>query len=231
MRKREEFAVSLRKTNKQIKLNEKRAKIGTKSRPGIGDFSNVSELLCAHPLLNDPSLTIVSGIINTYLCIIGWTFWKGPLDFDDRDGHRLGAFFNCVIKTINQRPRPQVSSILVLFTNSSESNSYGSKAVLNACRTQQKPSLYEGALVATVKYLLLPWEWGKLFFRRNLQRDWTCQFVCLTLQPRDNEALQTNQSGEFTRAHFRGHCQNEGRDAISINCRELHLATRQHDNC
>jgi len=34
MRKREEFAVSLRKENKRIKLNEKRAKINTKIRPG-----------------------------------------------------------------------------------------------------------------------------------------------------------------------------------------------------
>ena len=37
MRKREEFAVSLRKENKRIKLNEKRAKIGTKIRPGAAD--------------------------------------------------------------------------------------------------------------------------------------------------------------------------------------------------
>ena len=34
MRKREQFAVSLRKENKRLKLNDKRAKIGTKLRPG-----------------------------------------------------------------------------------------------------------------------------------------------------------------------------------------------------
>ena len=42
MKKREEFAVSLRKQNKTLKLNEKRAKIGTKARPSnVGDGNNL----------------------------------------------------------------------------------------------------------------------------------------------------------------------------------------------
>ena len=60
MRKREEFAVSLRKQNKQVKLNEKRAKIGTKARPEgqiwAENVNQVSELLSFHPELSDFTL-------------------------------------------------------------------------------------------------------------------------------------------------------------------------------
>lgn len=54
MRKREEFAVSLRKENKKIKLNEKRAKLNTKMRPGM---TSGSDLLITHECISDPSMS------------------------------------------------------------------------------------------------------------------------------------------------------------------------------
>jgi hypothetical protein len=56
MRKREEFAVSLRKENKKIKLNEKRAKLNTKMRPGM---TSGSDLLITHECISDPSMSPV----------------------------------------------------------------------------------------------------------------------------------------------------------------------------
>lgn len=56
MRKREEFAVSLRKENKRVKLNEKRAKLTTKMRPGM---SSTSDLLTSHECISDPSMSPV----------------------------------------------------------------------------------------------------------------------------------------------------------------------------
>jgi hypothetical protein len=59
MRKREEFAVSLRKQNKKIKLNEKRAKLTTKMRPGM---PSESDLLLTHECISDPSMSPVFSI-------------------------------------------------------------------------------------------------------------------------------------------------------------------------
>jgi hypothetical protein len=59
MRKREEFAVSLRKENKKIKLNEKRAKLNTKMRPGM---TAGSDLLITHECISDPSMSSVYNI-------------------------------------------------------------------------------------------------------------------------------------------------------------------------
>ena len=60
MRKREEFAVSLRKENKKIKLNEKRAKLNTKMRPGM---TSGSDLLITHECISDPSMSPVFNIV------------------------------------------------------------------------------------------------------------------------------------------------------------------------
>jgi hypothetical protein len=59
MRKREDFAVSLRKENKKIKLNEKRAKMNTKMRPGM---SSGNDLLITHECISDPSMSSVFNI-------------------------------------------------------------------------------------------------------------------------------------------------------------------------
>ena len=67
MRKREEFAVSLRKENKKIKLNEKRAKLNTKMRPGM---TSGSDLLITHECISDPSMSSVFNIA-LMMCIIG----------------------------------------------------------------------------------------------------------------------------------------------------------------
>jgi len=60
MRKREEFAVSLRKENKKIKLNEKRAKLNTKMRP---EMTSGSDLLITHECISDPSMSPVFNIV------------------------------------------------------------------------------------------------------------------------------------------------------------------------
>ncbi len=57
MRKREEFAVSLRKENKRVKLNEKRAKLTTKMRPGM---STANDLLISHECISDPTMSPVT---------------------------------------------------------------------------------------------------------------------------------------------------------------------------
>lgn len=67
MRKREEFAVSLRKENKRIKLNEKRAKLTTKIRPGM---TSSSDLLVTHECISDPSMSPVL-IFALVIIIIG----------------------------------------------------------------------------------------------------------------------------------------------------------------
>jgi hypothetical protein len=59
MRKREEFAVSLRKQNKRVKLMEKRAKLGnTKARPGPDDADRQS-VVSMFPDLGNPDLEVV----------------------------------------------------------------------------------------------------------------------------------------------------------------------------
>jgi hypothetical protein len=59
MRKREEFAVSLRKQNKRVKLMEKRAKFGTtKARPGAEEADSQS-VVAMFPELGNPDLQVV----------------------------------------------------------------------------------------------------------------------------------------------------------------------------
>lgn len=69
MRKREQFAVSLRKENKRLKLNDKRAKIGTKLRPGAVGGDSSQELLSYHPSLSD--LTLAPVMSHLSLTILG----------------------------------------------------------------------------------------------------------------------------------------------------------------
>jgi len=56
MRKREEFAVSLRKHNKRVKLMEKRAKLGTTKARAPDDRQSVVSLF---PDLGNPDLQVV----------------------------------------------------------------------------------------------------------------------------------------------------------------------------
>lgn len=59
LRKRELYAVSLRKENKKTKLNEKRAKHTTKSKASTTKSRGPGEVLRRHPELSDPIMNNV----------------------------------------------------------------------------------------------------------------------------------------------------------------------------
>ncbi len=120
MRKREEFAVSLRKENKRIKLNEKRAKIGTKIRPGSmpHDSFNTTDLLTSHACISDPSMSPVLSHKTLIFLFLGGQACNNFKRDLKRDRARSIAYTDCSIKAFVGRHRHQLNESCEIFGHS-----------------------------------------------------------------------------------------------------------------